>query len=429
MKYSVTIFVFLLNLSAQPVLAKNCPSKLAAHLKQVGEKELYWGLEFRLGNYHILEKDPTSDNDKFFDLHRGFMALRTNVDYSPAAWLNFFFEGEVKIRNEVENCNNWAIPLNNKFEFIPQLRQVNTNINKWDFNFTLGRQNLVFGTQAVLDNFFDAVKISKYWRGKLKLELFAGAFATEIARETLGCGYEQFYENRGAWKRLCSANYGDYLLFGAQAKLRYKWLRPHRISMLSIVQWSRNDVEPELLSPEYPENFTANFTALHGTGPFFTTKLRYTAELITSTKIPSGKVIPAAVFGLKYRLNLGKGTRLVFLPYYTGSFSQDDHNNFAPLFERYDLGMRQRYGLYNGHIYSFMLKFKHKRSFRIHTGYHYRTNNFVSQNLDDEIEAGFTWFYKGNTKYQFRTFYSVINVFAGKTPISHGIRFVLRIIY
>lgn len=181
--------------------AKNCPSKLAGNLNQVGEKELYWGFEFRSGTYFISEKDLTAPTDSRETTYNGFAAIRSMVTYTPEDdydWLSFYFEGEIKQRHGVENCNAWAVKTYKEFELVPQLRGLNLSVDKWDMDIKIGRQNLVFGTQAILDNYFDAVRIKKKLSKKVRAEFFAGVQATELTRETLGCGYEQYYENRKA---------------------------------------------------------------------------------------------------------------------------------------------------------------------------------------------------------------------------------------
>ena len=420
----------IITLAALPVQAKNCPSKLPANLRQVGEKELYWGLEFRMGSYFVQETDVTTSPSKTTNLFNGFGAVRSIVDFTPEEdfdWINFYFEGELKQRHNVRNCNKWSIKYGDGYDLVPQLRGLSASIDKFDATIKVGRQNLVFGTQAVLDNFFDALVVKKKLSKNFKAQFFAGVLATELTRETLGCGYEQYYEKRKAWKRLCSANYGDYSMAGFS--LKYKGFRPHKLSLLDIFQYSRLDVDQEDLSASYPENLSTNFLSLFAMGPLFGSESTfYDAEVIGAYKIYDNKLIPAISMGIRQRFKLGSAT-LVLHPLYSGSFTPKDENiHFASLFEGYDVGSRQRYGLYDGQIFSMIVRLKYK-SVRLFTGYHYHTNRNPTESIDDELEAGFSWFIMGKQKYQLRAIYSLINLAAGELPMSHGARVVLRLIY
>ncbi|MBU1238834.1 hypothetical protein KKF84_00325 [Myxococcota bacterium] len=428
--WSVLFFVLL---TAAPAFAKNCPSQLPANLRQVGEKELYWGIEFRTGQYFVREKDISVDPPQTNNVFNGFGAVRSIVTYTPddsMSWLNLYFEGEVKQRRDVANCNAWAISYKNGMETVPQLRGLSLSMDKWDMNVKLGRQNLVFGTQSILDNFFDAVKVSKKLSKKVTFELFGGVMATELTRETLGCGYEQYYEKRKSWKRLCSAGYGDYLMAGAV--LNIKHFRPHKISLMNLFQYSRLDGQPAdttTLPAAYPENLTTNFLSLYAMGPLLGSEsTSYEAELSGAYKIHDQSFIPALSLGIRHRIKIG-GAHLVLHPMYSGAITTSDSDlHFASLFEGYDVGSRQRYGMYDGQVFSMMLRLRY-RSIRFDTGYHYHTDRDPRDSIDDELEAGLTWFIWGKTKYQFRAIYSLINLAAGSLPLSHGARVVLRLIY
>jgi hypothetical protein len=412
------------------VFAKNCPSQLSANLNQVGEKELYWGVELRLVQYFLQETDNSLIPAETSIHNAGYPAVRAAVDYTLSDdldWLNFYFEGEVKARKQMNNCNKWTITTENGLEIIPQLRGASVSIDKWDLNIKIGRQNLVYGTQAILDNYFDAITIKKKISKNISLEVFTGIFAIEMTRETLGCGYEAYYEHRRSWKRLCSSNYGDYLAFGAIAK--FKHFKPHKISLMNIFQWARNDGDEFDVTAEYPENLTTNFLSLYAMGPFLgSSTISYETEIMAAYRVELMEIIPAVSMGLRYRIPIGKG-KLILNPRYAGSFTDSrSKSHFASVFEGYDLGARQRYGLYDGQIWSFMAKY-HYGNFRFHGGYHFHTGINTTQSIDDEIEAGFTWFVWGKSKYQLRAIYSALNVAAGNLPISHGARFVARLIF
>ncbi len=429
----VLVMLFIAVLPGGPAIAKNCPSQLPANLRQVGEKELYWGIEFRTASYFVREKDISIDPAQTNNVFNGFGALRSIVTYTPddsLSWLNLYFEGEVKQRKDVANCNAWAVSTGKDMEMIPQLRGLSISMDKWDMNVKVGRQNLVFGTQAVLDNFFDAVKVSRKFGRKVSVELFGGVMATELTRETLGCGYEQYYEKRKSWKRLCSADYGDYLMAGAVVNLKH--FRPHKIGIMNLFQYSRLDGEvadDTTLPASYPENLTTNFVSVYAMGPLFGSEsTSYEAELLGAYKIHDKAFIPALSLGLRHRIKIGSA-HLVLHPMYSGALRTGDEDlHFASLFEGYDVGSRQRYGLYDGQIFSMMLRLR-MGSVRIDTGYHYHTERNSLDSIDDELEAGVTWFIWGKTKYQLRALYSLINVAAGELPMSHGARVVLRLIY
>ncbi len=428
---AVLLLPLLLLFTPSRAKAKNCPSKLAGNLNQVGEKELYWGFELRLGGYFLSEKDLTAPDSSQNSLINGFSAVRSIVTYTPEEeydWLSFYFEGELKQRHNVENCNSWAVPLGRGFELVPQLRGINVSMDKWDMDIKVGRQNLLFGTNALLDNYFDAIRIKKKLSKKVRLSLFAGAFVTELTREALGCGYEQYYEHRKSWKRLCTAGYGDYLMAGFT--LHFRHFRPHRVAFMNLFQYSRLDQNaPEDLHDTYPENLTTNFLSLYAQGPVGLKNLSYEAELMGAYKLHDQAFIPAASLGLRYRLTLGKA-HLELHPVYSGAlpFGKKDHLHFASLFEGYDLGSRQRYGLYDGQVFSLMARLRWN-ALRFFTGYHYHTKTNPSNAIDDELEAGVSYFIKGKDKYQVRAIYSMLNLAAGDLPPSHGGRLVLRLIF
>ncbi|MBN2723307.1 MAG: hypothetical protein JXR95_04460 [Deltaproteobacteria bacterium] len=420
---------FILNIPFN-VYAKNCPSRLNENLHQVGEKELYWGMELRLANYFIWEKDATASDSSAELLKNGFAAVRGVVDYTIeetfGGSLNLVFEGELKQRKSVENCNSWAVPTFKDFELIPQLRKLYGSWEGENTKISVGRQNFTYGTQALIDNFFDAFKLEyKSETLKTSFQLFSGVFANELARETLGCGYEQYYENRRAWKRLCTANYGDYIATGAVA--RFKFAKPHQISVMNLLQLSLRDRDMTELNPEYPEKLTTDFLSVYAIGPFFTEKLYYETELIGALRIDGMKPMFGVVGGFQYKIN-APGGHIVLNPRYSGSFLTEDNLHFASIFESFDLGSRQRYGLYDGHVYSFAVRYK-IHSFRLHTAYHYHLAKVLSEVVDDELEAGVTWFIGNKSKYQLRLIYSGINIAAGDLPVSHGIRAVARIVF
>ncbi|MBU1068533.1 hypothetical protein KJ975_03100 [Myxococcota bacterium] len=418
----VSLFLLLAFLSG-PALSKQCPSRLPEKMHQVGEKELYWGLEFRMAHFFSWDKDLSAPVPETTFSHNGFGALRGAVEYAPAPWLNFRLETELKVRNGVENCNAWTVGLPKKFEMIPQLRNLYAQIEPWEeAELRIGRQNIAWGTQALVDNFFDAVSLRQPLGEKLSIEVFGGVFAPELTREALGCGYEMYYENRKAWKRLCSIDYGDVIMAGAS--LRIKNFKPHQIWLSHITQWDRRDVDEPTVAQ--PEPLTTMFGSLYVSGPI-SGELGYELEALAGYKPGNSALIPGYVAGLEYTLDLPRG-HLSFLPKVAGAFSDDEGNHFTSLGEGFDLGSRARYGLYDGHVKSMTLRYKWW-AYRFDVAYHWHSVKFADDDLDDELEAGVTMFWNNDSRYQFLAVYSLMNVFAGDLAPSHGFRLVARIIF
>ncbi len=418
----VSLFI-LLALFCGPAHAKQCPSRLPEKMHQVGERELYWGLEFRTGHFFTWDKDLSAPEPAVKFDHNGFGALRGAVEYAPAPWLNLRLETELKVRNDVKNCNAWRVGLPHRFDMIPQLRNLYAQIEPWEeAELRVGRQNIAWGTQALVDNFFDAVLLRQPLGEKMSVEVFGGVFAPEITREAIGCGYEVYYENRKAWKRLCSTGYGDVIMGGAA--LRLKFLKPHQIQIMHLAQWDRRDVDVPTLAQ--PEPLTTLFGSVYATGPI-TDSLGYELEALAGYKPGNSALVPGYVAGLEYTLDLPRG-HLSFLPKVAGAFSDDEGNHFTALGEGFDLGARARYGLFDGHVKSMMVRYKWW-AYRFEAGYHWHSAEFVSDDLDDEVEVGLTYFWDNDARYQFLVTYSLMNVFAGELAPAHGVRLVARIIF
>jgi hypothetical protein len=423
MKIAPASLFILLALCSAPARSKQCPSRLPEKMHQVGEKELYWGLEFRMAHFFTWDKDLSAPDPKTKFNHFGFGALRGAVEYAPVPWLNLRLETELKVRNDVENCNAWSVGLPRRFDLIPQLRNLYAQIEPWEeAELRIGRQNIVWGTQALLDNFFDAVSLTQPMGDSLSLEVFGGVFAAELTREAIGCGYEMYYENRKAWKRLCGMDYGDVIMTGAS--LRVKAFKPHQIRLSTLAQWDRRDIdEPTAVQPE---PLTTLFGSLYAAGPIFDA-LGYEVEALAGYKPGNGALIPGYVAGLEYTLDLPRG-HLSFLPKVAGAFADAEGNHFTALGEGFDLGSRARYGLFDGHVKSMTVRYKWW-AYRFEAGYHWHSAEFARDDLDDELEAGVTWFWNNDPRYQFLAVYSLMNVFAGELAPAHGFRLVARIVF
>ncbi len=422
---SVETLAFLLFFLVVPVFssqAKQCPSRLPEKMHQVGEKELYWGMEFRFANFSIWDKDLTAPNPKTDYLNSGFGALRGAVEYAPAPWINFRLETELKTRKDVENCNVWAIGLKRGFELVPQLRHLHVTLEPWEeAELRIGRQNIAWGSQALVDNFFDAVSLRQPIGETFTLDVFGGVFAPELTREALGCGYEMYYENRKAWKRLCTMDYGDVLMAGAS--LRTRRFSPHQIRLSHLTQWDRRDVSG--VSPVMPEPLTTLFGSLAVNGPIGES-LGYEIEGLVGYKPETGAVVPGYVAGLEYSLRMPRG-HLSFHPKLAGSFA-DGSSRFTAIAESFDLGSRQRYGLFDGHMKSLVTRYRWW-AWNLHAGYHWHSGKIHGDAIDDELEVGVTFFWNNDSRYQFLGVYSLLNVFAGELAYNHAFRVVARIIF
>lgn len=406
-----------------PVQAKQCPSRMAEKMHQVGEHELYWGLEFRLTHFFMWDKDLSADQPAYEFNHGGFFALRGATEWAPVPWVNFRLETELKARNGVDNCNAWAVDLKKEFQLIPQLRHMYVQLEPADdTQVRVGRQNIVWGSQALLDNFFDAISLDQKLGEKFQLEAFAGVFVPELTRETLGCGYELYYENRRAWKRLCTMNYADVWMGGAFLTLKH--FKPHRIRFAGLYQRDRRDDQE--ISPQHPEPLTMVFGSFSVSGPIGET-LSYDAEALIGYKPENQAWIPGYVTSLEATFDMPRG-HLFLIPRAIGSFPDTQGNHFTAVGEHFDLGARARYGLYDGHVKSLLVRYRWW-AYQMEMGYHLHSADFVYDFIDDELEAGITFFWKNDPRYQFIATYSLINTFIGDLAPNHGFRIQARILF
>lgn len=415
--------VFLAFAISFPAAAKQCPSRMAEKMHQVGERELYWGLEFRLTHFFMWDKDLSAPDPAYAFDHGGFFALRGAMEWAPAPWVNLRLETEAKVRNGVDNCNAWAVDLKKDFQLIPQLRNLYAQFEPSDdTRLRVGRQNIAWGSQALLDNFFDAVALEQKLGEKVQAEAFSGVFAPELTRETLGCGYELYYENRRAWKRLCTMDYGDVLMGGAAFSLKH--FKPHRIRLTALYQWDRRD-EKEA-TPQQPEPLSMLFGSLAVTGPIGEI-LSYDAEALLGYKPEAQAWIPGYVAALDATFDLPRG-HLSLIPRVIGSFPDGDGHHFTAIGEHYDLGARARYGLYDGHVKSLLVRYRWW-AYQMEAGYHLHSAGFADDAVDDEVEAGVTFFWNNDPRYQFIATYSLMNAFAGDLAPNHGFRIQARILF
>ncbi len=410
-------------LAVFPAQAKQCPSRLEEKKHQVGERELYWGLEFRLTHFFMWEKDLSAPGPAYTFDHAGFFALRGVTEWAPAPWVNLRLEAEAKVRNGVDNCNAWAVDLKKHFQLIPQLRNLYAQFEPGeDTQLRVGRQNIAWSSQALLDNFFDAVSLEQKLGKNFRAEAFAGVFAPELTRETLGCGYELYYENRRAWKRLCTMNYGDVLMGGAVLSLSH--LKPHRIRAAALYQWDRRDAQEA--TPQQPEPLSSLFGSLAISGPIGE-NLSYDAEALVGYKPDARAWIPGYVAAMEATFDMPRG-HLSLVPRLAGSFPDGEGNHFTAIGEHFDLGARSRYGLYDGHVKSLMVRYRWW-AYRVEAGYHLHSADIAGGIVDDEVEVGATFFWNNEPDYQFIATYSLLNAFVGDLPPNHGFRIQARILF
>jgi len=383
-------------------LAKECPSSLPANLYDIEGADLSLGGELRGVYTYLNEADSTLPEPKRENIHHGAGFLRGMLSWYPSDELTLTIVPEVRVLPDPNCAYDYM-----DHPVVPLLREAVVEYDAERFRVSAGRQNLVFGSQAVLDAFFDAAEVEARF-DPVSIAVFGGVLVPELAREYLSCQFASYYEERGAWKDLCLTAWGDDLAAGGWIALRA--LKPWSLKALYLYQ---KTVDGSL---------DAHIANLFASGPIVD-PLSFEIEFINMIKSDTVTYLPgftAALFVAIDEFDVRGG--------YAGAFRASAENRFTPVFEAFRLGERQRYGLYGGHTKYVSLKYKPawSRPVGYLAGYYLHSREVDTRPDSDEIDGGFT--IEIGPKYRFWVVYSALNL-AGDLAVAHGLRVEVRIIF
>ncbi len=382
--------------------AKECPSALAANLYDIEGADLSLGGELRGVYTYLNQADATLPTPERDNLHRGAAFLRGMLEWYPLDELTFTIVPEVRILPDA-NCayDYWEYPV------VPLLREALVEYDQETVRVAAGRQNLVFGSQAALDAYFDSAEV-EVRIPPVSIAAFGGVLAPELAREYLTCEFASYYEERGSWKRLCETAYGDDYTVGGWIGL--KALKPWTLKAIYFYQKTLD------------ETLDAHVASLFGSGPIVG-PLSLELEFLNMVKIADTTYLPAFTAALFLSI-ADVDARLG----YAGAFRTTDTERFTPVFEAFHLGERQRYSLYGGHTKYVSVKYKPAWSSPVGAlaGYYLHSREVDTVPDSDEIDGGFT--IDITPKYRFWVVYSALDL-VGDLPVAHGLRVEARIIF
>ena len=378
------IFALLL-LPVSMLLGKNCPSILQSNMRQIAELPVYYGLEFR--TIHYYENDYVYETDERVHRHIGMVGVNGAGKWSITDDLIAFTELTFRMKN-IGNCYY------DELSPVFQIRQAYVEWQIKNLKLSAGRQNLVFGSQALLDNWFDAATIEYKFHKKFTASVFGGVFIPALAREMAACLFERVYEYRGGWKKLCSSAWGDDIIAGGV--LTFNFFKKHPIQVMYLLQQSNHS------------DLSANYFSAFTKGPLPGKRFSYYAEVMYQHKT-DGASFPAfvGVLGKSFRL---KKMMLEIQAGWAGTLAKYAEDRFTPIFETMHMGRSKRYSLYNGHtrFARFKLKLpKQKMNFQL--AYYNNTQELMASPNSDELELGVVKnFFKGHVKVWL--FYSLGNI-------------------
>jgi hypothetical protein len=205
--------LFAVALNGKPVAAKTCPSQLPSNLHEVGESGFSWGIELRNFTYGAsagLGSDNTSGGHLADVLE---LTLEAGYETGP---LYLFVEPVEKA--VLEHRSPDVERIIRPFPFVQtttradawaDLRQWYAELNLSPLTLRAGRQQLQFGTQLALDNWFDSL-YGSYGFDFLTVEAFAGLLATSVAKEGRGCARSVMTRRIRCWDGSCDAAVDDF---------------------------------------------------------------------------------------------------------------------------------------------------------------------------------------------------------------------------
>ncbi|MCD6335209.1 MAG: hypothetical protein J7M27_07755 [Candidatus Latescibacteria bacterium] len=391
------------------VSAKECDSKLAAHMHEFFDGGLYLGAEWR--TFYVFtpsgEDDPKGDGlgqGGRYEEHHFLTGLRLSSEWLMADAWTFVFEGDLRYRDP-----GWKDELIAGLpEFRPQLRQITLEYNASPFQMVVGQQMLTFGSSALLDQWVVSA-VGQMKTRTLNWTVFGGTTNPNTLAMQQSCLWGKITEHRHKWKGLSDSDFGESRVFGSTISL--KTLRPYRVKMLYLFS------DPERKADR------SHALALHASGPLIK-GATWKAEPMALYN-DDGDVLAGLVTQVGLRGGIGSG-RLGATVGYAGPVVRPKDVFFSAVYENLVWGKRQRYSLHDGHLGMVKLDGKIHEAFQPFVHYFIQADPAdEAEDRSDELDAGLKFRY--GESYMFEVSYAGLNVCCGDAP-DHGMYAGMRIL-
>ncbi len=373
MKKRVIIFTIFLTffLGFSHLHSKDCPSRLFANLKPIGDTNFYWGVELKSFFYNY-------NGENYL-----FGSISSAISYEGES-SSFQFEGIYKDKKYT--------PCKDLPEISPlQIRRLNFEKYLSDnFSINLGRQEITVATGLVLDDFFDGLSFKIGDRSYLSGG--AGVYSIYVAKEAIGCQKCFFYNYRPCWKNLVHTEWGDILMGFLQYNLRIKKseygllyvrsqtqdpnMRTNTLSLYSKIRITRSF---QIFSEFAIQHFDIDNDIAYGINTSVLKTIRYSSFGSLSLK----------------------------LSYLHGSTGEN--SMFTPIFGTTYFGERQHFTVRQGNIYGAVLKYIpsiYKKS-SIKFAYYLNSEKSAFDFISDEFDATLELNLDKREKYKILATYSV----------------------
>ncbi len=389
-------------LLSTPVQARDCPSKLPAHLWEVTDS-LSIGAEVRAFYVGMDVGDDLPISAKSAgSWDNAFMAgLRTSLLWTPFEDWSLTWEGEARYKRP--GWSNSAVR-----GLDGRLWQLYVGFDHAPWEVSAGLQIMNFGMSSMLDQRFVAL------RADFKADLFSvGAFGgvtmEQMTRNSTNCLWVRYTSATTGWRVL--SHDLDNLVAGAT--FTWKGFRPWRFQ--SMYLWSRPALEAQR---------SHALVAWFG-GPLiprYVTLDLEPAVVITADEKVMGSLVGEVRVTLPQVLDSAPVLRLA-----AGSaFGYSQEQRFMPVYENLSWGYLKRYSLYEGHLFQARLDWDATEWLRPSARYVAQTFDFSSQLTSDEMDAGIEL--NLHEVYWLVLSYVGLNLVGPNAP-SHGFYAELRVVF
>ncbi len=208
------------------IIARACPSDLAAHMHSYGN--LDFGIEGIMVGYVLPDGSllPITTSSTNF-LHGKINAA---AGYYLSDWAYAYLE--LGIRSRLHSEAPYRCLLSSRGTKI-RFREAYIDMDYHGISARVGRQNLVVGTQMIVDDRFDAI-----WVGYKGFEIFGGSLASDVARGASFCPDELIRAYTYCYKMTCGTGWEDNIIlgFGKSFIFRHGKGFPVNLSLYGIKQ-------------------------------------------------------------------------------------------------------------------------------------------------------------------------------------------------
>jgi len=345
--------------------AKDCPSKLPSHTKEITDT-LEMGVELRTIGVALAPGEGTAipeaiDPDASVDV--SLMAgLRFLTYYYPTDFLTFTFEPEMRGKMpgwDEENIQGfWPMRLN----------QAMVELETGDVESALGIQTIAWGTNALLDIRGMGAK-SGYSNSHVAVEGFAAMTQKPMLRNGPSCLWERYTLGRYEWKDISSTMSDNRIVGGT---ISYKDLKPWKLKALYFY------------SDTTADDTDGHFFSANITGPLIKKRLSLMVEPVLT--LNSDGDIKAGSIGM-FRMSLfdGKHAPRGRIGFAT-NFTEDP---VASIWENLSWGYLRRYSLHDENLATMRIQIPFHDNVRAQLNYNAASSSFADGVDSDELNAGF----------------------------------------